>query len=176
MTATWRATSQTIAYASGKSMLDVSQLSTGSRVLRVYRMYHFNNRASSVTGVLTQMRIYRTTVGASISGGATVTPVAHDTTSSALAADTTAGTGRTLTNSTLFRQYQYSTDEATVGGSTIDEWELFVPFAEVWQAGYGDTNVEPLTLRAAQGVNLHHQGTTAASDCDMEIEFTDAAS
>jgi len=118
MTATYRATRQGEATASGKSMLDLAQDTGGSRVVRTYRIYMFNARTSSATGVLTTFEILRQTVGASApTGGATVTPVKHDTNSGALAANITAGSGRTITDSSLFRAFTWSTDEASVGGS-----------------------------------------------------------
>lgn len=171
MAATWRATSQAVAFASAKSMIDVYNATGSARVIRVYRMYQFNNGVSAVTGVLTTMRVNRTTAA---SAGTTVTAVKHDTNSSALAAQTTCGTGRTITRTDVFRQYLWSNDEPVVSGATLDEWEMLVPFAEVWNAGYGDSNVEPLVCRAINGVEIQQSGTSAVGTNDFEIEFTDA--
>jgi hypothetical protein len=173
MANTWRSVALAVTFASGKSMLDIFQDSGGSRVYRVRRAYQFNNGVTAVTGVLTQMRITRITTA---SGGAGVTPVAHDTNNSALASNLTSGTGRTVTTTAVFRQYLWSNDEPTVSAASMDEWELFVPFAEVWNAGYGDANVQPITCRAAQGFQIRHEGTTAVGSNDFEIEFTDEAS
>lgn len=172
MADTWRATSQAVAYASGKSMLDIFNATGSARILRVRRAYHFNNGLGAVTGVLTNMRLYRSTAA---SVGAAVTPVAHDTNNTALAAEITAGTGRTITDSDLFRQYIWSNDEPAVSGATMDEWELLVPFAEVWNAGYGDTNVQPIVCRAVQGFHIKQQGSSAVGTADLEIEFTNEA-
>lgn len=173
MANTWRAIQTGVTFASGKSMLDLFQSGSGTRVHRVYRIYQFNNQTSAVTGVLTTMRIVRITASTS---GTSVTPVAHDTNSSALSVNSTAGTGRTVTESDVFRQYLWSNDEPAVSSATMDEWELFVPFAEVWNAGYADSNVQPIVCRTTQGVHLKHQGTTAVGLCDVELEFTDEAS
>jgi hypothetical protein len=173
MANTWRATAQGVAYASGKDMLDIFNGAAATRVLRAYRGYWFNNGTTAVTGVLTEGRVNRITAS---SAGTSVTPVAHDTNNSALEAAATAGTGRTVTVSSLFRKFLYSNDEPAVAGSGIDEWELLVPFAEVWNAGYGDSNIQPVTCRVNQGFELHHQGTSAVGSADLEIEFTDAAS
>ena len=160
MTATYRAVQTAITFASGKSIIDLAQDTGGARVLRTYRIHHYNNQTSAVTGVLTTMSVYRQTVGASApAGGSTITPVKHDTNSGALAANVTAGYGRTITDGDLFRRYLWSNDEPAVSGSSMDEWELFAPFAEVWNAGYGDTNVEPIVSLAGFGVNLKHVGT-----------------
>jgi hypothetical protein len=63
-----------------------------------------------------------------------------------------------------------------VAGTTQANWLTLVPFAEIWNAGYGDTNVEPLVCRSSEGVQLLHSGTSAVGTADLEIEFTDAAS
>lgn len=172
MANTWRSVSLGVAYAASKSMQDIFQAGTGSRVYRARRLYHFNNGVASVTGVLTTMQVTRTTTA---SGGSAVTPVAHDTGNSALTADFSSGTGRTATASDVFRQYLYSNDEPVVSGSTLDEWELLVPFAEVWNAGYGDSNVQPIVARPGQGVQILHTGSTTVGTCDLENEFTDEA-
>lgn len=174
MANTWRATAQAVAYASGKSMIDLLNAVASTRYVRVYRAYHFNNGVAAVTGVLTEMRCNRTSAA---SAGTAVTPVAHSPAYAALNANTTAGTGRTVTVVSLLRSYLWSNDEPAVSGATMDEMELFVPFAEVWNSGYGDTAVEPITLPAgtAQGFEIKQQGTSAVGEASLEIEFTDAA-
>lgn len=171
MAATWRATGAAIAYANAKDMLNVFNASGSAAIIRVYRAYHFNNGTSAVTGVLTTMQIRRITAAAS---GTSVTPVKHDTNSSALEAQTTCGTNQTVTGSDIFRRYVWSNDEPTVSAATMDEWELLVPNAEVWNAGYGDSNVEPIVCRAVQGFEIYHSGSSAVGTADLEIEFTDS--
>lgn len=167
MAATWRATSGAVAYANAKDMLNVFN-STGAQLVRVYRAWHFNNGTAAVTGVLTTMQCRRITAAA---GGTGVTPVAHDTNSPALSG-VTAGTNQTITGSDIFRRYIYSNDEPAVSGATQDEWECLVPYAQVWESGYGDTNVEPIVCRTGQGFELFHAGSTAVGTADVEIEFT----
>ncbi len=173
MANTWRATAQAVAFASGKSMIDLFNGGAATRVLRVARMYQFNNGVTAVTGVLTEMRVNRITAS---SAGTSVTPVAHDTNNSALEAAATAGTGRTTTVGSLLRKYLWSNDEPAVSAATMDEWELLVPFAEVWNAGYGDTDVQKVVARANQGYEIRQQGASAVGSNDFEIEFTDAGS
>lgn len=173
MANTWRSTSQAVAFASGKSMLDLFNGATATRVLRVRRAYQFNNGTTAVAGVLTTMQVRRSTAA---SGGTSVTPVAHDTNNSALEAAATSGTGRTVTDGSLFRQYLWSNDEPVSTGSGLDEWELLVPFGEVWNAGYADSNVQPIVCRADQGFHIKQSGTSAVGSNDFEIEFTDEAS
>jgi len=92
MAETWRATGGAIAYASSKDMLNVFNGTGSARIIRVYRCYWFNNGTTAVTGVLTTAQVRRITAA---SGGTAVTPVKHDTNSSALNANTTCGTNQT---------------------------------------------------------------------------------
>ena len=104
-----------------------------------------------------------------------MTPVKHDTASSALDANTTCGTNQTVTGSDIFRRFLFVNEEPVVGGTTQANWLTLIPFAEVWNAGYSDTNVEPIVCRATQGFELFHSGASAVGTADLEIEFTDAA-
>ncbi len=173
MAATWRATGGAIAYASSKDMLNVFNGTASARIIRVYRCYWFNNGTTAVTGVLTTAQVRRITAA---SGGTAVTPVKHDTNNSALDAATTCGTNQTTTGSDIFRRFLFVNEEPIVGGTTQANWLTLVPFAEIWNAGYGDTNVEPVTCRATQGLQLFHSGSSAVGTADLEIEFTDSAS
>ena len=173
MAATWRATSGAVAYANAKDMLNVFNGTASARIIRVYRAYWFNNGTAAVTGVITTAQCRRITAA---SAGTAVTPVKHDTNSSALDAATTCGTNQTVTGSDIFRRFLFVNEEPVVAGTTQANWLTLVPFAEIWNAGYGDTNVEPLVCRSSEGVHLFHSGTSAVGTADLEIEFTDAAS
>ncbi len=172
MAATFRATGGGIAYASSKDMLNVFNGTSSARIIRVYRAYWFNNGTTAVTGVLTTGQCRRITAASS---GTAVTPVKHDTNSSNLDANTTAGTNQTTTGTDIFRRFLFVNEEPVVAGTTQANWLTLVPFAEIWNAGYGDTNVEPVVCRATQGFQLFHSGTSAVGTADLEIEFTDAA-
>jgi len=172
MAATFRATGGGIAYASSKDMLNVFNGTATARVIRVYRGYWFNNGTAAVTGVLTTAQCRRITAA---SAGTAVTPIKHDTNSSNLDAATTCGTNQTTTGTDIFRRFLFVNEEPIVAGTTQANWLTLVPFAEIWNAGYGDTNVEPVTCRATQGFQLFHSGSSAVGTADLEIEFTDAA-
>lgn len=170
MVATYRSTQGAVAFAASKSMLDIFNANTATRKVKVYRCYQFNNGTTAVTGVLTTMQITRTTAA---SAGTAVTPVKHDTASANLEAAQTSGTNRTVTATDIFRRYVWSNDEPVVSGATLDEWELLVPFAEVFMSGYGDSNVEPIVCNNSnEGLQIAHTGATAVGTNDFEIEFT----
>lgn len=173
MANTWSANAQVVTYASGKSMISIFNGAGATRVLRAYRFYHFNSNTTSISGVLTEMRLNRISASSS---GTILTPVSFDTTNSALEAAVEARTNGTNTVSHLFRRYIYSNDEPSVGSGTIDELELLVPFACIWQEGYGDSTMQPLTARVGEGYEIRQQGTSAVSSADLEILFTDSAS
>jgi len=172
MAATWRATSGAVAYANAKDMLNVFNGTSSTRIIRAYRAYWFNNGTAAVTGVITTAQCRRITAA---SVGTAVTPVKHDTNSSALNANTTCGTNQTVTGSDIFRRFLFVNEEPVVGGTTQANWLTLIPFAEVWNAGYTDTNVEPIVCRATQGFELFHSGSSAVGTADLEIEFTDSA-
>lgn len=173
MTATWSANQQAVAYASGKSMLDVFNASASTANIDIVKMLFFNNGTTAVTGVLTTLKVRRITAA---SAGTAVTPVSFDTSNAALNANTTSGTGRTVTAGSTFRQIVWSNDEPTVSAATMDEWECLVPYATLWDLGYGDSNVQRLRARTGQneGYDLQQAGASAVGSADAEIIFLNA--
>lgn len=175
MAATFQLFQAGVTFASSKHMLSLFNGSGSGRVLRVYRALILNNQTTGVTGVMTTFELRRSSAQ---SGGTSVTPIKHDTNSSSLPAQVLSAQGATVTASAsdVFRKMMWSNDEPATGTGTNDELECIVPFMYVWDAGYGDTNVEPITLREGQGLTLLHTGTSAVGNCDAAFEFTDAAS
>lgn len=170
MAATFTAAAIGVAFANGKSMISLMNNSGSSVVLRVYRVWLLNNQTTAVTGVLTTFAMRRISA---VSGGTTVTPVKHDTTSTNLPAQVVANTGATATNTadTQLRTWMWSNDEPAASSATNDEFENIIPLMCVWDST-GDSNIEPLTLRAGEGVTITHTGTSAVGVCDLFIEFT----
>ena len=100
-----------------------------------------------------------------------------DTANAALNANTTAGFGRTITVGSIIRSLLNSPDEATAEVLDWDSVQTLVPFAEIWNAGYGDTVVQPVTCHAAENRGFSIQSITqTVGNADFEITFTDAAS
>lgn len=174
MANTWRATLQGGTYAVNRSMLDVFN-NAAARVIRVYRMYLFNSATSSGAGVLGNLRIYRTT-GAS--AGTAVTSIAMDNLNTALDGNVTAGYNRTVTNSVLVRQLLWQGGAPGYNTNDFRTLLTLVPFCEIWNAGYSESSIQPLTCPAssAYGYNIWNDATSLSGFADAEIEFTDAAS
>ncbi len=171
---TWRASVQAVTYAANKYMIDVFNSSSSTRCIRIYRMYLFNNQTVAVTGALNPVQIWR---GTASTGGSTITPVPHDPGNSTLNANTTAGNGRTFTTDFMLRSLLSQNDEPTVTTLDMDALLTLVPYAEIWNAGYGDTNVQPLTCPASSSYGYAVKSITVTTGtADLEMEFTDAAS
>lgn len=173
MASTFTAAAIGVTFASNKSMLGLFNGASSGRVLRVYRVWVLNNQTTAVTGVLTNWTLRRTSAQ---SGGTTITPTKHDTTSSNLPAQVLTATGGTvtLTSDTALRAWMWSNDEPSASSGTSDEFECLVPLNCVWDST-GDSNIEPIVLREGQGISVHHAGTSAVGIVDVFVEFTDAA-
>lgn len=167
--ATYHATALAIAYASAKSMIDVFNATASPVINKVYRIYQWNS--GNGTATLLPHKVNRTTAA---SVGTTVTPVKHDTTNSALDAHVTAGTGRTITRTDLFRSYLFANGIAQQGAYTIRTWDVMIPFTLIWDSGYKDSNVKPIVCNATQGVEVQSTGVTATGKADLDVEFTSA--
>ncbi len=178
MAATWRAVATGVTWStSAKCMLKVFNASGSGVVLRVYRVWVLNNQTVAVTGVVPVMQLIRiNTVG---TGGTTVTPIKHDTNSTALPAQVTSSYADTSIGTTdvTFRRATFSSDEASAGAMTTDEIETLVPLNLFWDSGYADSAVEPIVLREGYGIMVQTPGiASAAGNVDIIIEFTSSAS
>ncbi len=163
------------AFAATKSMIHLYNNQNSSRILRVYRVYNFNNFITAGNGTYNPMQIRKLSAINSATGTA-ITPTAYDTSNTALnTIEISAGTNSTAPlYSYILRRFLFSSDEPAGQASNIDEFEITVPFAEVWNSGYGDSNIEPVVIRAGQGLDLYNvSGTVGTAGC--EIEFTNSA-
>jgi hypothetical protein len=171
MAQTWTAYYSGVAFAATKNMGAVLN-SHATEILRIRRVGVLNAQTVAVTGVLCQleMRTYQAG-GVALTSPTAVTPVSHDTTNVAPTtavyghAGTIAGTALTL------RRVFWSSDEAAISTGTLDELETMVPLNIIWDAGYGEANVQALTLRQTQMAMVYNV-TGAAGLLDTWIEFT----
>jgi hypothetical protein len=142
-----------------------------SELLKIRRVGLLNAQTAAVTGVLCQLE-FRLYTGASFSvAGTAVTPVAHDSTNVAPTTYTSANLGTLAGTPFTLRRVFWSSDEAAISTGTLDELETMVPLNIIWDAGYGDANVQPLTLRQSQMAVVWNT-TGAAGLLDTWIEFT----
>jgi hypothetical protein len=171
MAQTWTAYHSGVAFAATKVMGGVYN-NHASEVLKIRRVGLLNGQTAGVTGVVCSLEMRSCTV-TTWSAPTSVTPTTHDSTNSA-PTTYTSGNGGTLTAATgpfTFRRTIWSSDEAKLTTLTNNELECFVPLNILFDAGYGDANVQPMTLRQTwMGYVWNVSG--AAGLLDVWIEFT----
>jgi hypothetical protein len=172
MAQTWTAYFQAVAFGNAKNMAAILNTHATEK-LSIYRVGILNTQTAAVTGVLVdlQLRVYQSG-SPSLSSPTAITPTPHDSTNTAPAsatyghAGTIAGTAQTL------RRIAWSNDEPAVSSATSDEFECLVPWNIIWDAGYGDSNVQPLTLNQNQMVLLFCNTNSTVGTLDTWMEFT----
>jgi hypothetical protein len=168
--ATYRAVYQNIAFGNLKNMAHILNAAGSGMIVKVWRIWCLNNNLTAVTGVMLNLDLKRIT---DITSPTAVTPVFHDTTNGAIPAQVTAGYAGTIVGEgDLLRRISWSSDEPAVSAAGNDEWECLVPLNCIWDAGYGDVNVQPIILREGEGLTLKCITNTVASFLDTEFEFT----
>lgn len=160
-----------VAFAATKNMGAVLN-SHATEVLKIRRVGVLNSQSVAVTGVLCQLEMRGYFAGGvSLTTPTAVTPTAHDSTNTAPTTATYGHAGTIAGTATTFRRVFWSSDEAAISTGTLDELETFVPLNIIFDAGYGDANVQPMTLRTTQ-MALVYNVTGAAGLLDTWIEFT----
>lgn len=158
-----------VTYNTSKSLVD-STNGDATKKSKLWRLWLLNNQTAAITGVVLLLLFRRLT--ATSSGGTALTPVPCDSAGTALDADITAGTGRTVTAGATFRRVMVSSDEPSVSGASWDEMECNVPLSVLWDTGYGDSNVGPMTFNQNQGFDLQQSTTSVVGICDINFELT----
>lgn len=169
MASTYIVKSTAVAFASAKYMLDVFNPAASGKIVRVYRVWVENNQIGpAVTGVTAILKLFRTTAASS---GITLTPVPLNSSNTALGT-VSAGHGRTVTATSLFRNYFISNDEPTILTGSCDEWQQFTQITELWNSGSRNTAIEPIVCREGQGVAIQNSTATTVGNIDVFVEFT----
>lgn len=143
-----------------------------SEILKIRRVGLLNGQTAAVTGVLCNLEFRLTTATPTWTSPVAGVLTKHDSTNTA---PTTYDQGNSGTfsggTSTALRRTNWSSDEAVVSGTSMDELECFVPLNIIFDAGYGDSNVQPLTLNQNQMAHVYNV-SGAAGLLDTWIEFT----
>jgi hypothetical protein len=160
-----------VAFAASKNMGAVLN-GHASEVLKIRRVGLLNAQTAAVTGVICQLEMRGYFSGSpGLTSPTAVTPTAHDSTNSAPTTATYGHAGTIAGTATTFRRVFWSSDEAAISTATLDELQTLVPLNIIFDAGYGDSNVQPMTLRQNQ-MALVFNTTGAAGLLDTWIEFT----
>ena len=171
MADTYTAIMQQQQLGASKSMFALWNASGSSKIIRVSRIGVMSSRINTVTGVMIQLGLYSITA---CSSGTSMTFVKHNSSTADMPGATgiICSTGATVTNSTMIRKIAWSSDEPTGSSSSIDEWQTMVAPTIIWDAGYGDTTLQLLTLREEEGISLRCETSSTAGYLDAWIEMT----
>lgn len=165
-------------------MIAVVNLASSGVVVRVYRIWAVNNQTAAVTnGPVTPIQVSRVTTAQTTQAGITgtaITPVAHDTTNTALtnkvACYTNATTNMSAVASSTLRRVCLTVDEPATTVLTPDEFWCFPCIAEIFNTGHRDSNVEPITLRPGEGLEVRQPGSNTLGLFQFNVTFTSGAS
>ena len=181
MANTWLAYAAGVTHLAGnRTYLQIFATASNTQTIKIRRIWMNNAQATGVTGVITGS-ISIGSFSTAASGGTltTITPVAYDTTNTAVNANitiNTGGTGTTNTNGTavnVFRTIPYSSEEPATGTFKLENFYANPSMSIIWDAGYEDTAIDPLTIPASTAGGIAVYGTlTAVGNTDCAIEFT----
>jgi len=148
---------------------------SASKVIRVYRIWSVNSRIATVTGAITLMEIQM--LAARSGSGTAVDVTKMDSSAAALDASVYVeyNNDHLIAGNTVRRVYQ-ATDELIPNGWATQLLLKFYPLGLIWDAGYGDDNVQPLTLRQDEGVHVKNIGAATGGVFQFCMEFTQSAS
>ena len=158
-----------IAFAATKNMGAILN-SHATELIKVRRAGLLNAQTAAVTGVLCAIE-FRFYTSATLTSPTAVTPTQHDSTNSAFTTATVGHAGTIGGTPVTLRRIFWSSDEAAISTATMDELETFVPLNVIWDAGYGDSTIQPLTLRTSQ-MAMTYNASGAAGLLDSWLECT----
>lgn len=152
----------------GKSLLGIFN-AHASNIVKVWRVWMYPN-TTAVTGVMIDVSLR---LLSNLTSGTAVTAHAHNTanTSKDLTSITIVTNG-TATASATIASYLIVTEEPVVSGAVNQNLMCFMPFSQLWDNGIGDDNVQPITLRQNEGLDLQCVTNSVAGNFDVIFEFT----
>jgi hypothetical protein len=160
------------AFAATKNMGCIKNLHATEK-LKVRRVGLLNAQTGTPTGVvcLIEFRLdINPTFSAPTQTGVTICK--HDSVNTAPANYLYGSIGSYAAGSAFtLRRTVWSSDEPAASTATSDELQCFVPLNILFDAGYGDSNVQPLTLNQ-NDASLVYNTSGAAGLVDIWIEFT----
>jgi len=173
MADTWVVDYTLVKMAPGKSLMSLWNGASSSKVIRIYRVFASNSNFIANTSVSSNLEMQRISAH---SGGITYTPVTRDTANAALDANVVCSTGATVTINGRLRTWQWCTQLPTASGREYYTYTMVYPMTCLWDVGYGSSKLQPLTIRAGEGISILNKGMSAVGLIDFWVEFTQAAS
>lgn len=171
MAQTFTAYYPSVAFAAGKNMAAIINQHP-TELIKIRRIGLLNTQTAAVTGVICQLDVRLYTGSVFLNGSTAVVPTMHDSTNTMPLSGAYSHAGAVSgTLAGTFRRVFWSSDEPGISAATNDEMECFVPWNIIFDAGYADSNVQPLVLRQDQMVVVFNT-VGAAGLLDTWIEFT----
>jgi hypothetical protein len=158
-----------IAIGNNKSMVSIVNASGSTVKIRIREVRIINVQNTAVTGVIADYRLLRCT---SHSSGTAITPLAHDTSNTALSGSVTAKTGATITGEATapLRRWQFSTDEWGVGASDVESSSHDVQMnRSLFETA---PKTETITLNANEGITIKQVTNSTVGTFDILVVFT----
>ncbi len=171
MAQTWTAYFSGVAFAAAKNMAAILN-KHATETIQIRRVGLLNSQTAAVTGVLCAIELRKYT-GAGLATPTVITPTPHDSTNVSPLSAVYGHAGTVSGTSVVLRRIFWSSDEATISTATSDEFETYVPLNIIFDAGYGDANVQPMILRTNEMISVYNV-SGAAGLLDVWIEFTKA--
>jgi hypothetical protein len=165
MAATYTLNAAAVTWAATKNIWAITNGTGSGMTVKVYRLWVANSQTGTVSGNYANVTLGRFT-GSTLASGTALSFLKHDSTSAAVPAQIIAMSGATttLTITGTFRTLIIPNDEVAINAAvTADELWTYVPLIQVWDAGYGFSTVEPITL-------AENEGATYVGGCDVWAE------
>lgn len=174
MAATYIVIGTAIANAANKNIIAV-QNGTGSGVtMKIRRARLWTQQTGTVSGGVQLFEIG--TYSGAYSGGTALTSaiVSMDSNNSALPGTVVAATNCTATIADIYRRVVLFTDEVGAADTTGDMLSLLPALNVVWDSGYSEAVVQPLTIAEGNGFIIHTAttGWNTAGTFSVLVEFT----
>ncbi len=176
MANTWIAYAPALAHAAANRVYcQIFATASNTQTIKIRRIWLINAQTTGVTGALGTINVKSVSTVASGGTPTTITPVPYDTTNTAVNANITINFGSTTTGTVVntYMSIPFGSEEPATGTFKFENFYSSPNTALIWDAGYEDSNIDPLTIPASTAGGIVVDGTmTAVGNLDTCIEFT----
>lgn len=171
MAATYTVAYLNVAYASAKNMFAIYNGAGSGKIIKIRRIWMISS-STAATGTFGIMSLG--IFSGAYTAGTGGTFLKHDSNSAAVPAQIVTAqnpTGITITG--LLRVIGRSGEEIIVSDNKLSAFGALVPLNCIYDAGYGDANIQPITLREGEGIVLRTATSVQPTgNTSMYIELT----
>lgn len=170
MAYTYTAYVNNIISANGKSIFALWNPASSGYTIYVYRIGLVETDIASVTGVMSNLSLR---LISACSSGDTISIIKHNSNNPDMPGSSgiIAASNATVTSGSVLRRLAWSTDEPRNNSASNDEYQGNISLCIIWNAGYKDIRVQPLTLREGEGLHIQFDTDTTTGNIDVWSEF-----